>query len=154
MGVAGGNEALEFGLEAQVLRQLGVAIGNADDADIAFDSVSDLLEDRCEVVVHQNHVVVGVVDGVKDLLGRQPDVDGVKDRAHHRYGEEALEIAIAVPVHDGYRHPWLDTDGSESVGQSPEALNKRRVVVPHAIAKNDLAVRGQSPRGMEEMTDQ
>jgi PAS domain S-box-containing protein len=43
---------------------------------------------------------LGVVRDVDDLLGEQPDVQGVQDCAHRRDGEVGLEVLLVVP-HEG-----------------------------------------------------
>ena len=82
--------------------------------DIVFDRTDpslDLLENRQEVGMDQQHVVFGMVDRVEDLFGGQLDVDGVQYRSDHRHGEEAFQVAVAVPVHDRNRIALLDAEG-------------------------------------------
>ena len=50
--------------------------------------------------MNQDGLGAGVIEGVSDLFWRQPNVYGLQNGAHHRHRKEALEISMAVPVHD------------------------------------------------------
>ena len=86
-------------------------------------------EERQEFGVDEDHVVLGVVDRVEHLLGRDPDVHRVQHRAHHRHGEKAFEVAVAVPVHDGDGGARLDAQRVERRREAAHALAERRVRV-------------------------
>ena len=83
-----------------------------------------------------------VVDGVQDLLGRQADVDGVQHGAHHRHAKEALQVAVAVPVHHRHRVARLDAEAGEPGRQPADALEQRSVVEALHVAVDDLLLRG------------
>jgi hypothetical protein len=72
-----------------------------------IDPLPDFLQNGEEIRVDEDQVVLGVVDGVQDLLRRQTYVDGMQDRPHHGHRKKALEIAVAVPIHDTDRVTWL-----------------------------------------------
>ncbi len=99
----------------------------------------DRLEQRQEVLVHEDQVVVRMIDRVENLLRRQAHVDAVKHGAHHRYREEALEVAVTVPVEHRYRISGAHPERFETGRQLPDAPAQCEVVVAHAIAIDDLA---------------
>ena len=51
--------------------------------------------------VDEDHLVLGVVDDVGELLGEQPDVERVQHPAAARRGEVELEVAGGVPAEGG-----------------------------------------------------
>ena len=53
-----------------------------------------------EQVLDQEHSVLGVVDDPADLIGVQPDVDGVQHAAHARHAQVGFEVAVGI---DGQR---------------------------------------------------
>ena len=90
---------------------------------------SDLLHQRQEGGVEEQRRVLGVVGDVGDLLGEQPRIDGVADRADAGDGEVELEVAVAVPGQR--RHPVarLDAEPDQRVRQPADALAGGRVAV-------------------------
>ena len=63
----------------------------------------DLLDQRHEGEVEEQHPVPGIVDDPGDLLGEEPGIDGVRDRADAADAVPELEMAVAVPGQR--RHP-------------------------------------------------
>ncbi len=61
-----------------------------------------------ERVVDDHHVVLGVVGDVDQLLGEEPDVEGVQHRAHRGHREVGLEVLDVVPLEG--RHPLVAVD--------------------------------------------
>ncbi len=104
--------------------------------------------------MHEDDVVLGVIDGVENLLRRQAHVDGVQHRAHHGHGEEAFEIAMAVPVHHRHRVAWPDAQIGERAGETADALSQGRVVVAAFVGVDDLLVRRGGERRVQELADQ
>ena len=49
--------------------------------------------------MHQNDIILGMVDRIGDLGWGQADVDRMQDRAHHRHGKETFQITVRVPIH-------------------------------------------------------
>jgi hypothetical protein len=45
------------------------------------------MQHRQKLDVGQDNIVLCMIDGVEDLLWRQPHVDRVQNGAHHRHGE-------------------------------------------------------------------
>ena len=74
----------------------------------------------------------GVIDRVEHLLRRDAHVHRVQHRAHHRHREEALEVAVAVPVHHRDRRARADAQRGERRGEAAHALGERRVGVARA----------------------
>ena len=73
--------------------------------------------------VDEDHLVVGVVDDVRQLLGEQPDVQRVQHTPGARRGEVQLEVAGGVPGERG--HPAVGGD-AERVEHAAEAAGARR----------------------------
>ena len=65
-----------------------------DDDDVLHrrERGGDLLVERQERAVDEDHLVLGVVDDVGQLIGEQPDVEGVQDPPGARRGEVQLEV--------------------------------------------------------------
>ena len=89
---------------------------------------------RCEQpeqrLVGEDHLVIGVVDDVGQLLGEQPDVERVEDTTGTRRREVQLEVACGVP---GERcHPAVvgDAERVEDAAQPPGALGPLRIGGP------------------------
>ena len=100
--------------------------------------VLDRLEDRQELGVDDDDIVGRVVDRVQDLFGRNAYVDRVQHGAHHRHGEEALEIAVAVPVHHRDRRARLDAQRREGRGEAADTRGERFVRVADAVGVDDF----------------
>ncbi len=79
---------------------------------------------RKEKVADQHGVVFGVGDGVGDLLRREPDIDRMKYRPHHRDGEIGLQISVRVDVDDGDLAPLLDAEVLKARRQTVHSLEE------------------------------
>ena len=44
-----------------------------------------------------------MIEGVENLFRGEADIHRLQDGSHHRNGEVALQVAMAVPIHHGYR---------------------------------------------------
>ena len=73
--------------------------------------------------VDEDHLVLGVVDDVGELLGKEPDVEGVEDPSSAWSGEVELEVAAGVPRERA--HPALIAD-AERVEQAAEPAGASR----------------------------
>ncbi len=79
-------------------------------------------------------------DRVDELLRGETDVDRVQDGADHGNGEEALQVAVAVPVHHGHRITRLDSDFSKSRGEPADPLLELPVGEAQRPAIDDFLV--------------
>src|SRR5205823_8093037 len=59
---------------------------------------AELLEERQERVVDDEHAVLGVVHDVREVTRMQTRVNGVQDVAGERYSEVRLEMLVLVPA--------------------------------------------------------
>ena len=73
--------------------------------------------------IDEDHLVVGVVDDVGELLGEQPDVERVQHSAGARRGEVQLEVAGGVPRERGDTTVGRD---AEVVEHAAELAGPRR----------------------------
>ena len=86
-----GDGVLEFGR-----RHMG-AVGQNDVALNRRQTVGEPLHQRHKGQVDQHDPVFGVVHDPGDLLGEEPGIDGVVDRAGADDAIPGFEMAIAVP---------------------------------------------------------
>ena len=82
--------------------------------------------------VDEDHLVVGVVDDVRELLGEEPDVQRVQHPPGARGGEVQLEVAGRVPGERGHPPVGGDAERVEGAAEAPRAL--RPVGVGHVLA--------------------
>ena len=61
--------------------------------------------------------VLGVVDDVGQLLGREPDVERVQHGPHAGDGEIGLEVALVVPAEGADAVARLDAEPGQGGGQ-------------------------------------
>ena len=154
LGRGRGQEGLVFAGEPDAALRRLVQVGEQDEPFDRVDAALDLLDHRQELVVDEQVVVLGVVDGVEYLLGRQADVDGVQHRAEHGHGEKAFQVAVAVPVHHRHRVAGPDAQFGEGAGQPADPLAQVAVGVAEQVAVDDLLVRVVHHRGVEQVFDQ
>ena len=99
-----------------------------------------LFDQPDELVVDEKRRRPGVIDRVEDLLGGEPDVDRLHDRAHHRDCEEGFEKPVAVPVENADRVAGFDADRGERRSQSVDALPDLSVGEPLRVSIDDFLV--------------
>ena len=75
-------------------------------------------EDGQEGQVGEDDLIFGVVDDVAELLGEQPGVEGVADRADPHDAVPGLHVATGVPGQSGDPVAGLDAHGQQGVGQT------------------------------------
>ena len=117
------------------------------------DEVLDVFERRCEGrqrrrerVVDEDDAILGVVDHVGDLLGEQPQVDRVQNRADARNREVALEVALRVPREGPDPLAARDTKGAQGARQPVDPLDDLAVAgARDALVgeRDDLAAGGE-----------
>ena len=112
-------------------------------------------QERQQRGVDDDDVVLGVVGDVDQLLGGEPDVEGVQHGAHGGHREVGLEVLGVVP-HEG-RHPLVAVDAevvAQRVGELGGAGGRARRSCGGAVGRRrsrwspaDVAVnRGPVPR--------
>ena len=67
-----------------------------------------------EHVVHDDDLVLGVIDHVGQLVGEEPDVEGVEHGAHGRCGQVRLQVGLVVPQEGA--HPVVAGDPEPAKG--------------------------------------
>jgi len=121
----------------------------------AFQSGRDRRQQRKEVAIDQQHIGLGVVESVENLLGIQAHIDRLQDGTHHRHGKEAFEIAMAIPVHDRHSVPGLDAEAGQPTGQTADPLTQRAVRVAHlSLVANLLLWRDRQGRVQQLLDEQ
>ena len=71
----------------------------------------------------EEHIFIGrVVDDVADLLGKQPRVDGVRDRAHAGHGVIQFQMAVRVPGQRRDALAGLHAQTGQGIGQALGAM--------------------------------
>ena len=96
----------------------------------------DRLDQRGEVAVEEHDLRARVIEDVRDLVGRQPDVDGVEDGTGLEHAEVGLEEVVGVVGDE--RHPVAGrhAEADERVGQPVRPLGPR-VVGQRGLAVDD-----------------
>ena len=94
-------------------------------------------QQRRQRPVDEDHLVLGVVDDVGELLGEQPDVERVQHPPGARRGEVQLEVAGGVPAERGHPAVGGDAEGVEHAAEAAGAVG------PLAVG----LVLGATPRG-------
>src|SRR5437879_9412797 len=67
----------------------------------AFDGFKlplQLLDQRKKLDVYQQQPGTRVIEREQNLLGRQPDIDGLKRGAEHRDCKIGFQVAVAIPI--------------------------------------------------------
>ncbi len=102
-----------------------------------FDEMPDIAQPRPqtgdaggEAAVEQQHLAAGMVDGVHDLLIRQPRIGGVQHRADAGYGEEQFVMTMGVPGQRRHAVAGADAQRTQHTGSLRGAVRKAGVVVP------------------------
>ena len=112
------------------------------------------LGDGKEVGMEEKHRVTGMADRPPHLFRREADVDGVEHRPEHRYGEEQLEVAMAVPVHHPDPIPRLHPQANEHRRSAVDASEELGVVVLAEVAVGDRLPRRPRSGPREQITNE
>ncbi len=113
-------------------RDLGVgSVPHHDDVPDAPEISPDRLEDGPEARIDDQDLVLGVVDDVGDVLGRQPEIDGVEHGAHQRRREVHLQVAVRVPRQCAHPVARPDPKGGQRSRQTRRAVAEVGVGVLH-----------------------
>ncbi|MNL60881.1 hypothetical protein D3C87_1847340 [compost metagenome] len=104
--------------------------------------------------MHQHQVILGVVHGEQHLLRRQANVHRVQHRADHRHGEEAFQVAVAVPIEQGHGVTGLDPGRRQRIGQAANTLVEGLVAVAQLVGVDDFPARLVAHAGQQQLLDQ
>ena len=98
-GVGGGEQLLviEQNVAVQVGGDVTLAVVHHHEVLQALERRQQRSEEPEQRAVDEDHLVVGVIDDVGELLGEQPDVERVQDSTGTRRGEVQLEVTGGVP---------------------------------------------------------
>jgi hypothetical protein len=99
----------------------------------------DLLQDRNQRVVHEDDLILTVVDDVGQLLREQPDVERVQHRAQAGHAHVDLEVLLRVPHEGGYAIAIVDAELAQRLAESVDAIAQLRV----GLAGAALLAQGQ-----------
>ncbi len=80
----------------------------------------EAFEQRSKVIMDQQCGIGRMVNGVENLLRRQPDVDRVQHSADHRDREKTLQVSMSVPIHHRDR---VARTYSQTLKSARQALN-------------------------------
>ena len=118
---------MHFELEAVEHRRVGRTVDHhvLDRGSLA----EHLRQQRQDRAVGQHDEVLGVVDDVGQLVGKEPHVEGVQHGTHRRHGEIGLEVLLVVPHERG--DPLVTghaqgTEGVSQLGSAPAHVGVRR----------------------------
>ena len=143
---------------ASRLGQVGVGRLRAGDQHVGdgLEGRQQLGERRQQARVDHDDLVLGVVGDVGDLVGEEPDVEGVQHRAHRRHGQVDLEVLGVVP-HEG-RDPLVAVDaaGPQGSGQAAGSLGdvgERTATGAVRRGRDDLGVGVHAGGVLEEAGD-
>ena len=98
------------------------AVGHRHDVAHALHLRQQLLDGREQVEVDEEELIVGVVDDVDDLLGEEPRVVRVADRAHAGDAVVELEVTVAIPGQRTDPVADLDAEVEQGLGDLLRAL--------------------------------
>tara|TARA_R100000306_G_scaffold15450_1_gene19884 strand:+ start:3751 stop:4110 length:360 start_codon:yes stop_codon:yes gene_type:complete len=95
-----------------------------------------------------------MLHGVENLFGCQADVHRVQHRTYHGNGEEAFQIAVAVPIHHRHHISCLHSLHRQQMSQLMDPLLKTMVVVTALIAVHDLIIARHANARLQQILDQ
>ena len=113
-GLLGGEQTL---VGERLAEGRGVPLPHHDDRLDRLEVVLDARQQRNERGIDDDAAVLGVVDDIRQLLGREPDVERVQHRPHAGDGEIRLEVALVVPAEGADAAIRPDAEPGEGGGQ-------------------------------------
>ena len=111
-------------------------------------------QQRCQRPVDEDHLVLGVVDDVGQLLGEEPDVERVQHPVAAGGGEVELEVTGRVPGEGGHPAALADAEHVEHAAEPPGAVGPLPVgdaVATGGRGRHDALVGEQLLGAMEEV---
>jgi hypothetical protein len=79
-----------------------IAIGHDHEAFDQGQARQELLEDRNEGEIEEDEPVLGMVDDVVELVGKEPGVEGVHDGTKAHQPVPDFEVTMGIPGHGGH----------------------------------------------------
>ena len=116
------REQFGVGVHRAVAEHRRVALADHDVGLDRREVVDDRRERGQQAAVHDDDLVLGVVDDVHQLLGGQPDVQRVHDRAHAGDRVVGLEVLLVVPAEGSHRIAVPDAQFGQRAGQPARVL--------------------------------
>ena len=105
-------------------------IGHHDEAFHVRKMLVQLFHQRQEGQVHEDELVLGVVDDVNELFCRQARIHGVTDGTHAGGGVVDLQVAVGIPG-NGTNPVFLGRpELLQGIGQLTGTLGQFRVGIP------------------------
>jgi hypothetical protein len=119
-----------------------------------FESVLYLAEHGKKLGVYEQRLGAGMVGCVDNLFRGQSHVHGHHHRSHHRDGEVALKVTMAIPVHHRHGVAVFDAQPLQTARKLTDTVAQCPVVKAHLVAMDDLlfAIHGQ--RREQQLPDQ
>ena len=114
----GGDQSFVFTLETRRKIDPGL-VCQKDQTDRPHKARQQRQKDRQKILMAQDGIVFGMVEGIEHLFGRQADVDRVQRGPDHRNGKEAFQIAQAVPIHHRNGRACSKAQSVQRRGQTP-----------------------------------
>jgi hypothetical protein len=137
---AGRKQVFVLANRFQCRRRPASIIRQQNDGADTLDAILDAFQHWQEVGVHQQDVVLGVIDRVEDLLRGQPHIHHMQHGAHAGNGKITFEIAVTVPVQHADRAARLNAKACQGAGQPADALPESNVVVALPVGIDDLLI--------------
>ncbi|MCY1246829.1 hypothetical protein D9M72_601020 [compost metagenome] len=78
----------------------------------------------------------------------------MQHRADHRHGEEAFQVAVAVPIEQGHGVTGLDPGCGQRIGQAANTLVESLVAVAQLVGVDDFPARLVAHPGQQQLLDQ
>ena len=129
-------------------------IRHQNDAFDGFKLPLQLLDQRKKLDVHQQELGTRVIEREQNLLGRQPDIDGLKRGAEHRDCKIAFQIAVAIPIQYADDIAATDALRSETTRKPPDSFAQIAIGVAAEIAVDDLLIGRLCHRRVKKVLDQ
>ena len=104
--------------------------------------------------MNEDHIILGMVDGVGDLRGGQTDIHRMQHRPQHGHRKETFEIAMRVPVHHRNDITLPDTMLGKATCQCFQARIKVAIAVAHQTGTDDFGLRRILQRRTQQRFDQ
>ena len=99
-----------------------------DDDDVAHatDLRSDLLPQGPQRLVDDQDPVKGVLRNIRDVVGKETQVEGVQDRSHAGRRDVDLEMLLMVPAQGRHSFVVPDPETAQGRGQTAASLDDLR----------------------------